>query len=199
MILVNAVLAGLIAGVARAAWAGKQYKLPELQGLWLVPAAFVPQWFAFYWPVSQRLANEFTAAIILVGSQLLLLVFAWFNRRHTAFWILGCGLLLNFLVITLNGGLMPISPETVDRVVGRPTGWHQRIGRRLGGTKDIVLPAAETRLPWLADRLVTPQWWPQRSAFSVGDVVIAIGVFWLLWQAGAPSKAPFSQPGAETR
>ena len=189
MILLSAVVAGLIAGVVRARWVGNRFRLPEIRGLWLVPVAFTPQWFVFYWTFSQRLANEFTAAFILVSSQILLLIFAGTNRRLAPFRVLSLGLLLNFLVIILNGGLMPISPDTVDRVVGHPTDWQERIGQRLGGTKDVVLPVAQTSLPWLADRFVTPAWWPKPSAFSLGDVVIAIGAFWLLWQAGGmPSQ-----------
>ena len=60
--------------------------------------------------------SEDLAAAILVSSQVLLLVFAWFNRDQPGLWALDLGLALNLLVIVLNGGLMPISPETVARL-----------------------------------------------------------------------------------
>lgn len=102
------------------------------------------------------------------------------------FWALGAGLALNLLVIALNGGWMPISPETVAQLASgaSPAAWH--IGERLGTTKDIVLPVAMMRLWWLSDRfaLSVPPPFPWRVAFSLGDVLIGSGAFSLLWALG---------------
>jgi hypothetical protein len=142
----------------------------------------------FSWSPVRDLVNETIAAIVLVGSLLLLLIFAWANRQHRAFWVLGLGLFLNLFVIVLNGGLMPISPEMVRVLLPNaqsPEDWQP--GHWLHGSKDIVLPEAETRLVWLSDRLLLPDWVPLERALSLGDVLISIGVFWLLWQAGGSS------------
>ncbi len=55
-------------------------------------------------------------------------------------------LALNLLVIALNGELMPISPETVERLAQNisANAWH--IGSRPGTGKDIVSTIAATRL-----------------------------------------------------
>jgi hypothetical protein len=89
-------------------------------------------------------------------------------------------------VISLNGGLMPISPETlVQMAPDRPVGsWP--IGSRVGNAKDVILPTPQTRLAWLSDRFLLPGWFPDQAAFSLGDVFIAIGAFWWLWESGAP-------------
>jgi hypothetical protein len=152
--------------------------------LWLVPIAFLPQLFAFQLPATQKLIPDNLAALGLVISQLLLLVFAWANRNQPGFWMLGLGLLLNLAVIALNGGLMPISPETVTRLAPNapPEAWH--VGERLGTGKDIVIPEADMHLSWLADRFLLPDWTPYRVAFSLGDVFISVGAFWLLWSFG---------------
>lgn len=182
MILLLAIVAGLLAGLARARYGGRHLQPPNLRLFWLVPAAFLPQWLAFYLPVTRRLVADNLAVVALVSSQALLLVFAWFNRKQPGFWALGIGLALNLLVITLNGGLMPISPEVVLQLLPDtpPDAWQ--VGDRLG--RSIVLPVTATRLWWLSDHLLTPAWFPYRKALSVGDVLIAGGAFWLLWSWG---------------
>ena len=184
MILLLAIAAGLLAGLARAWHGGRHLASPSLRLVWLVPVAFVPQWLAFYVPATRKLVSDDLAAAILVSSQAILLAFAWFNRHQPGFWALGLGLVLNLLVIAFNGGLMPISPDTLSRLVpdAPPGAW--RICRRLGSGKDVILPIAATRLWWLGDRFLPPRWFPYQVAFSLGDVFIAGGAFWLLWALG---------------
>lgn len=184
MILLVAVGAGLLAGTVRAWHGGHRLAVPNLRLFWLVPVAFFPQWLAFYLPATRKLIPDDLAAAVLVSSQALLLIFAWFNRDKPAFWALGLGLTLNLLVITLNGGLMPISPDMVARLAPEspPSAWQA--GRRLGTGKDVVLPVAATQLWWLSDRFLLPPWFPYQVAFSLGDVLIATGAFWLLWTIG---------------
>ena len=150
--------------------------------------AFAPQWAAFYLPTTRQLASVGLAAAALISSQAFLLLFAWLNRKHNAFWVLGLGLVLNLLVIILNGGLMPVSPETLLRMrPDRPLDSLQ-MGQRVGGSKDILLPEGQTKLAWLSDRFLLPAWFPTQAAFSLGDIFIAAGAFWLLWAAGGPKQ-----------
>jgi hypothetical protein len=181
MILSGAVVVGLIAGLARARIQRLPYQAPELKWLWLVILAFFTQWLAFRLPVSWMYLNSKWAAAALVGSQIALLVFAWANRKQPAFWLLGIGLLLNLVVIVANGGLMPITPETVAHLTKAEPGLIWQVGERLGTGKDIVLNAEATRLWFLSDRfLLLPDGLDFQVAFSLGDVLIAGGAFWLL-------------------
>jgi len=165
--------------------------------VWLVAVAFLPQWFAFNLAAGQDLVPDPLAALVLVLSQLLLLAFAWCNRDRPGFWALALGLGLNLLVISLNGGFMPIGPETLKELFAAlPQGWE--VGSRLGSSKNILLPAAGTHLPWLSDRFLLPSWFPDRVAFSLGDAIIAAGAFWVLWASGGrveqlPAPLPDSQ------
>jgi hypothetical protein len=188
LILLYAVLAGLIAGWLRA-WVHQGHMVfPELHWLRLVPLAFAPQWFAFYWSPTSELLPTPVVSIILVGSQCFFLLFAWANRHYRAFWWLGLGLLLNLLVIMLNRGLMPISPETLSQLLPNTSVEDWTVGQRFGSSKDLILTVDLTRLAWLSDRFLLPDWMPQRAAFSFGDGLIAIGAFWFLWQAGDVHK-----------
>jgi len=191
MILAAAVLAGFAAGFLRAARAGRPYRTPDLRYPALVLVAFLPQMFAFYLSRTD-LPNlggfgEW-GRVILVISQLLLLVFVLFNRRQPGFWLLGLGLALNLLVILLNGGYMPISPETVRTIYPGVPDSQWQIGHRLGNGKDIVLLPEETRLWFLSDRFTFPEGWNLLVAFSFGDILIALGAFWLLWSLGGSSQ-----------
>jgi hypothetical protein len=186
MVLAAAVFVGLAAGLARAGFGKRSYRVISLRLPGLVLFAFIPQWLAFFQSrLGIRLADAWVP-ILLVGSQLLLLVFVWMNRKQPGFWLLGTGLALNFLVIALNGGMMPISPETVRKLIPDVSEDRWQIGKRLGNGKDIVLPSAVTHLWFLSDRFLLPDWLHYQVAFSAGDVLIALGAFWLLWTLGGP-------------
>jgi hypothetical protein len=184
MILLAFAVVGAAAGATRAWRGGRQSASPDLRQGWLVPLALMPQGIAFFAPATRHGIPCGVAAAALVSSQVLLLLFAWRNRQHSGFRMMGIGLTLNLIVIVLNGGLMPISPQTASLLApGRPeSAWP--IGERLGGTKDIVLPGTATRLPGLSDRFVLPAPGPWRAAISLGDVTVGAGAFHLLWALG---------------
>ena len=184
MILLISVVIGLPLAYLRARLGKRTLSSPTLRYLGLVPLAFLPQWLAFYFPVTRTRIPDAWIPSILVASQLLLLLFAWQNRHQPGFWALGLGLGLNLLVIALNGGWMPISPITLQRLYPTVSPDTWLIGSRLGTSKDMILPQASTRLWWLSDCLVVPAWLPYRVAFSIGDVFIALGAFLLMWSLG---------------
>ena len=179
MILLVAVILGLVAGYVRA-WLAKQpYALPVIQRVELAVLAFLPQALVFYVPQTDQFVSQQWTALILLVSLGILVLFVWFNRRLQGFWLLGLGLLLNLAVIAANGGLMPVSPETLTTVYG--THAEEIVESRSFGTKGIVLTAEETRLEWLADRFTLPDWLPIQFAYSLGDVFLVAGAFWVLW------------------
>lgn len=188
MILLMAIAAGAAAGLARALLGGRTFTPPALAGMGWAIAAFIPQYVLFFFPPLRGRIDQTVISILLVASLLMLLVFAWQNRSHTAFYWLGLGLLLNLLVIGLNGGLMPISPETVAQLYPEDPLNGLEIGSQVGYSKNVLLDASETRMEWLADRFLLPSWTSLRVAYSIGDVFIAFGAFWLLWQSGGGRK-----------
>jgi hypothetical protein len=188
VILLVGLILGLIAGCVRAWLAGRSYNLPGIQRGELALFSFLPQALAFFIPQTSQFISMRWAAFILPISLGILALFAWFNRRLQGFWLLGLGLLLNLAVIVANGGLMPISPETLQIVHGASAQGNQAaeiIDSRAFGTKSILLPAEETRLEWLADRFTVPEELPIQFAFSLGDIFLAAGAFWVLWTGGA--------------
>ena len=185
MILLLALAAGLLAGLAWASWRGNPYQTPELRHLWLVFVAFLPQFIVIYLPKARGQLSDWLVAGSLLASQILLFGFAWLNRRIPGMPILICGVVLNLAVMSANSGFMPISPQTAGHLVSKNSLLDIQLGSRIG-PKDILLRPQDTRFEWLADRFLTPAWFPYQAAFSLGDVFIAIGAFWMLAKPGSP-------------
>jgi hypothetical protein len=183
-LLLLAILVGAAAGLVRARPTGQRYQVEDLHALWLVPVAYLPQFLAFQLPATRDQVSPLLAAGALVSSQAMLLVFAWANRGSPGFPALALGLALNLAVIVANGGLMPISPETVARLIPEKSPGAWSVGSRLGTGKDMVLLTQETWLWWLSDIILLPAWFPVRAAYSIGDFLIAAGAAWFFWSAG---------------
>jgi hypothetical protein len=190
MILLVAILAGLAAGLFLALIQKRTWTVPPLKQAWLVVVAFIPQFINSYMPATRgRLSNGWAAAGLIL-SQILLLAFCWFNRRVPGVWFLALGLACNMVVIALNGGFMPISPQTAGRLVAPETLARIPLGDRFG-YKDILLPPDQIRLAWLSDIFLPPRGFPYQVAFSLGDMFIAAGAFWCLASQG---RAPVINP-----
>lgn len=111
------------------------------------------------------------AAITLhLASYAAVLAFIWCNRSFRGLWLVGIGGLSNLVVIAANGGVMPASADAL-RTAGRtPT--------EPGFTNSEVIQ--DPHLGFLGDVLPLPSWMPFANVFSIGDVLIAVGVFVLV-------------------
>ena len=179
MILWLGLVIGLVMGLGLSRWRGHPYRPPTLNHIWLVVMGFLPQFLTVYLGNSRVTIPDWLAAFSIVTSQLILLIFAWLNRHLAGMSLLIFGLVLNMAVMVVNGGFMPISPNTAERIVGPERIISYELGSRIG-YKDILLSKNETRLEWLADRFLPPPRFPYQVAFSLGDVFIALGAFWIL-------------------
>ncbi len=187
MFLIAAVIVGLVAGLLRSVISRRPVQFFDLRLTWLVPIAFVPQLIAFVLPTKATFPDNLAPAA-LVFSQAGLLVFALANFNKPGFWLLSLGLALNLTVIVLNGGLMPISPETVRVIFPDAPAGAMVIGERLGTGKDILLTVEQTRLWAFSDRFLIPYGPGYHVAFSAGDAIVALGVIAAFWAIGAPAN-----------
>lgn len=188
MVLLVSLGFGIVGCQLRSRFARRSLVVPKLHLPWIVVAAAAPQFLAFGFTTTRRHLSDEYASVALVGSMILWLAFALANRRLPGFWLLGLGLAANLLVIVANGGFMPISPETLQVLTPETKSEHWMIGQRLGYSKDIVLLASQTRLAWLSDCLLLPSWFPCQVAFSIGDVLIALGAVQALWATADTRK-----------
>ncbi len=193
MVLVTAVIVGLILGISRA-WINKrEYRVYDLKAPGLVLLAFIPQFLIFFLPATRSKIPENTASILFTISLVILIVFSFLNIRKTSFWPVTAGFLLNTVVILLNGGWMPISPQTAKKILPAGSVDALKNGQRIGYSKDILLPPEETSLWFLSDRLTLPEWINYQVAFSVGDLLIFVGIIWLLWSLGGKASEVYKE------
>ncbi len=189
MILLVAILAGLVVGLSLARLQKRPWTAPPLRKPWLAIIAFFPQFFILYLPATRtRAADDLTAAGMII-SLALLMVFCWYNLQLSGVWLLALGLFFNLLVTTTNGGFMPISPQTASRLVSAETLAALGNGSRFG-YKDILLLTEQTHLIWFSDHFLPPEGFPYQVAFSLGDVFIAAGAFWLMVTQGKALETP---------
>ncbi len=122
--------------------------------------------------------------------------FLWLNRRVPGVWIVAAGAITNGVVIALNGGTLPASASAV-----KAAGLDGELAFVNSGVLDNPV------LPWLGDAFAWPAPLPLANTFSVGDVLIVVGVFVAAWagsrRIGAPRSAPDPAsaeacPGAKT-
>ena len=104
-----------------------------------------------------------------MASYALLGAFAWSNRRIPGVPLIMLGGLLNFIAIAANGGVMPADPDLAMHLA------------REAGEGFVNSGAVENpRLLFLGDVFATPDAWPLYNVYSVGDLVIVLGVLVLL-------------------
>jgi hypothetical protein len=101
-----------------------------------------------------------------LGSYVLLGAFAFANRAVVGVPIVAFGGLLNFIAITANGGVMPTDPDVAAS------------GARMVSEGEFInsRPIDDANLQFLGDAFATPSWLPIQNVFSIGDVILLLGV-----------------------
>lgn len=184
MILAAAVILGLLVSLVcyRGHALGRIAAIP-LRSAWLAVLAVALQLPLLRSPAGPPQEFGLQQSLFLT-SQLLLLAFIWYNRRLVGVLIVGVGLLCNLLTIVLNGGFMPITPETLTRINPGTTvdAWSEDM--HYGYSKDVIRTRERTRVWALSDVLVLAPPFPRPTAFSAGDLVIATGIVVLMQGSG---------------
>ena len=116
-----------------------------------------------------------------LASYLLLGVFMWLNRRIPGMLLVAAGGTANAAAIFANGGVMPASAEALAAAGMSP----EKAGE-YANSAVVESPA----LSWLGDVFAVPAAWPASNVFSVGDVLIAVGLAVALHRLAGSRLAP---------
>jgi len=132
---------------------------------WLLPLGFALQLGARFVPTER---SGLGVALILV-SYLPLILLVLLNRDRPGLWLAGIGILMNFTVILINGG-MPVLAEAAEVASGFAPG-----DPVIADSYKHVVLNRDSLLPFLADVI------PIRIAnygqvLSLGDVFLAVGL-----------------------
>jgi hypothetical protein len=175
MLFLVAILIGLVVGLLCGGRLSHLARL-RLRWLWLVPLSLVIQLLIF--PLfSEAPLLPYATAPLHVLSYALAGLWLIVNLRVIPLVVIGIGALANFLVVAANGGRMPASIAALRAAGWSTTADHLASQGRYG---NVVLMGETTRLNWLGDYLYLPSWVPFSTAFSVGDVLVMVGLVWLI-------------------
>jgi hypothetical protein len=162
MFLLYAIVMGLVVGFLVG---GRLSGLAALEFRWapLAILGLAIQIALFSGPISDRVGD--LGPWIYVVSTSLVLIVVLRNLRITGLPIVALGAASNLLAIVANGGYMPASP-----------GAAAAAGRDAATTYSNSAITDAAALAPLTDIFALPQWLPMHNVFSIGDVLIGLGV-----------------------
>ena len=166
---------------------GRLDRLGDLRFRWasLAILGLLVQVLLFVPPVSTSVGDLGPA--IYVASSAAVLVAVLRNIRIPGMGLVAVGAGMNLLAIVANGGVMPASPEAVA-AIGLQTDD--------GFTNSVVM--ADPALRPLTDIFALPAWLPLANVFSIGDVVLGIGVALVIALAMRRPAEAADPPATET-
>lgn len=179
MIIVAAALLGVLATVLAGADLRRLVHLPVTR-LWLVWVAIGVQ-VGVLSLLGPFLAGAAGNAIHL-ATYGFVAAFVIVNRRVPGVAVMGLGGGMNLAAIVANGGVMPASAAA----------WELAGNAATSGFENSM-PVSDPRLAWLGDVFAVPAGWPLANVFSAGDVLLVVGLVWMVHRGARPEK-PFVPP-----
>lgn len=176
MFILYAVLIGLLLGFVAG---GRPAGLAELhlRWSWIIVAGLFIQVVLFSEPVSERVGA--LGPPIYMASTAMVIAAILANRAIMGMVVVAVGAASNLAAIVANGGYMPVGAQAAAT-----------LGARHPATYSNSIQVPDPALAPLTDIFALPAWVPFANVFSVGDVVIGIGVALVIVFAMRARTAP---------
>lgn len=180
MFIILAVPIGLVLGFLMG---GRLDRLSEIrfEWAWLAVVGLAVQVLLFSTPIGGSFRSGVGEAIY-VASTGLVLVAVWRNLRVPGLALVALGAISNLAAIVANGGVMPTTPGALAAAGLDPLD---------GFSNSAVLE--DPALAPLTDIFALPPWLPFANVFSIGDVLIALGIV-IVIAVGMRRGDPASRP-----
>lgn len=179
MILVYLIALSVLVGYIRGGRL-KHYLDRPLSCVFLPVAAFALE-------AAIPLAGAKLLAPVVILEYALLFAFVFVNRKVPAIWLVAAGVALNALVIFANGFRMPVTPVAFDPAFER---FVETV--RSGELIEYVLVGWDAPLWFLGDTIPINRVVP--GIASIGDFVLAAGMFWLIQSFMVPRGKDAARP-----
>lgn len=164
--LLIAILVGFIRGGSLKGFAEIRFKMG-----WVFPMLLLFQLCIFYFQNKIEWVGGISQysfmAVYVIG-----LIFLWINRFHAHFMFIFAGVLLNFIVMAVNGGRMPVSGEAALYL---DPYYLETLKNSLYAKHTLATDT--TIFPFLGDIIPLRAPYPREQVISIGDVVMNIGGF----------------------
>jgi len=166
MFILYAVVIGLAVGLLGG---GKLAAIADIRFRWapLVMVGFLAQVLLFSDAVAARVGD--LGPVLYVTSTLLVVVAVVRNLAIPGLPLVALGAASNLVAIVANGGFMPASPAALAA-----------LGKDVPTIYSNSAVVAQPALFPLTDVFALPMWLPFHNIFSVGDVILAVGVAFVI-------------------
>jgi Family of unknown function (DUF5317) len=163
MFMLYAVVFGVLCGFALG---GNLDGLTDIRFRWphLALGGLAAQLLLFSTPLTLLVGDN--GALVYVASSAAVFAVVVRNWRLAGLPIVALGAASNLAAILANGGWMPAGRDALLSL-------GKTIGPEYSNSREFTAPA----LPFLTDVLALPRWVPFANVFSVGDVLIGLGIF----------------------
>lgn len=170
----------------------RRFAAVELRALPLVFGGLALQLLIFTPFRSEPLVTAFVPVVYL-ASMVLVLGWVWLNRHLPGISLVLVGVAMNTAAIVANGGYMPVMPLAAE-YAGR-SGNYASAGDTIANNS---LATEGSQLWLLTDIFPVPAGIPLANVFSLGDILLTIGVCLFCYRVmlGAPTSAEPVRVGA---
>ncbi len=166
MLFLIGMLAGVAAGLLTGGRIGNLARL-RFRWPWLIVAVLLIRVAVALPPLNRFETSRYVYAAALAA---IVAWSLWHVQRLMGVWLVSLGAALNLLVILANGARMPVAPEFASALVR-----HDHIGQ-------YTIMSSSTNLNLLGDWISL---YPSPEVYSVGDVLVALGLAIVLFVSTA--------------
>ncbi|WHY66558.1 DUF5317 domain-containing protein [Neobacillus sp. SuZ13] len=146
----------------------------KLKWGWIFPLLLLVELAVFMLQNDSKFLGQISGSIYIVV-YVLGLLFLFMNRKNPGFMLILIGVFLNFLVMVINGGRMPVSVEAAAVL---DPGYIEALKDSLYAKHTML--NSSTSLGFLGDIIPISDPYPRTQIISIGDILMNIGIFFFI-------------------